>query len=137
VNIYKVNGVKLLIKDRNTDISGSVSENAIRAAEIKLNLKFGSQYREFIKEFGALTVDHNEFYGIIKNNNVIPSAIFATLQNRSHSPELPLNVTVINDHGDGALYVVNSSDKVFIFDRGKLKTTSKFYFDFVIDMLRK
>ena len=46
-----------------TRISGKVEESEITAAEEKLNLKFSEEYKELMKDTGAVLVCEHEIYG--------------------------------------------------------------------------
>ncbi len=124
-----------LIQNKQFDKANPVSEETLTKFEDELSLKFGSQFRSYLKEFGALTVEHYEFYGICGSNNSIPSAIHATKQSRKYSPQFPKNLIVFSERGDGVLYVVNEDDQVYLYDGGELTDIQQSFNDFVIGMI--
>ncbi|NTS77888.1 SMI1/KNR4 family protein [Catenovulum sp. SM1970] len=62
-------------------VHGGASEELILAAESRLGIKFPQDYRYFLRKYGALCFESEEFYGLTKyglQSKSIPCAIFAT-----------------------------------------------------------
>ena len=118
------------IKKRNKSIesSGGESEAEILKYEELLNTKFGYGYKQFLKEFGCLSIEHLEFYGICGKNDSIPSAVHATLELRKYNDNLPSDFIVIFELGNGTVYCVDSHDRVHKIDRYEI-VDMKMYFD--------
>jgi hypothetical protein len=110
--------IKKLILGLDCDAAVSASESTIHGFETGLNMKFGPQYTAFLKEFGTLRVCCFEYYGICGDNNSVPSAVHVTLMNRRHIDKFPSDLVVFSEAGNGVLYCVDASDKVFSFDGG-------------------
>ena len=117
--------------------SGSVQENIIVDFEKELDTKFGSQYKEFVKEFGCLNVEHLEFYGICGNNKSIPSAMHATKELRKYKVNLPSDFIVFYELGDGIYYCTNREDQVWKIDLNTIIKTNKTFKQFVLDEIKK
>ncbi len=108
--------------------SGGVDEAEILKYEEILNTKFGYKYKQFLKEFGCLSIGHLEFYGICGKNDSIPSAIHATLELRKYNDNLPSDFIVIFELGDGTVYCIDGCDRVYRIDRHEI-VDIKMYFD--------
>ncbi|EOW9267991.1 TPA: SMI1/KNR4 family protein [Vibrio cholerae] len=64
------------------ECSSPVTEKTICEFERGLNVKFPESYRQFLKMFGFLSFDREEFYGVTPsgiNAKSIPSVYFATV----------------------------------------------------------
>lgn len=94
------------------------SDSDIESFESKLGLKVGEEYRAFLKEFGNLSVEYLEFYGICKSEDSIPSAVFATLNAREEI-NLYKDFIVVEEVGNGDFYCVDSKDNVYLFKYGE------------------
>ncbi|TWH76381.1 SMI1/KNR4 family protein [Sedimentibacter saalensis] len=86
--------------------SGSKSEELLSKAEEALSLKFSPMYRKFLSEFGAGSYGSVEFLDLIDEDfedSCVPDEIWYTLNERQSS-NLPNNLVVIYETGDGDLY---------------------------------
>jgi hypothetical protein len=106
----------------------------IKNQESKLGLCFGSQYMDFLKEFGCLVVGPNEIYGICGKNNAIPSAIHATLSARKNK-SFPGDLLVIAEDGRGKFICIDSNDAVFSIEHGTMSSLNQSFEDFAIGWL--
>lgn len=100
------------------DSGKGASETQISDLESKLGIKIGEQYREFLKEFGVLSVEYLEFYGIAKSDDCIPSAVFATLSAREDI-DFYKDFVVVQDIGEGSFYCIDSNDNVYLCEYGE------------------
>jgi len=96
----------------NLDVSDPVSEELLGQYEKELNISFGDEYKEFLKEFGCLSVEYLEFYGICGNNTSAPSSIFMTKKMQEDLDFFPNNLVVIFEEGDGTFYCVDYEDRI-------------------------
>jgi hypothetical protein len=101
----------------------------IRIQESKLGLQFGSQYLDFLKEYGCLVVGPNEIYGICGKNDAVPSAVHATLSVRKDK-NFPKNLLVIAEDGKGVSFCVDSKDAIFTFERGTITALNENFEEF-------
>src|SRR5687767_13664650 len=95
------------------DFVSARPDTLIEAAEQRLGLRFPPTYREFLRKLGAGNFGASEFYGIIDenfNHSSVPNGIWYTLTERDEV-ELPKNLIVIGDTGDGGLYCLEVSDE--------------------------
>ena len=113
-----------------------VDATEIKNQEAILELKFGSQYSDFLKEFGCLVLGPNEIYGICGKNDSIPSAIHATLSARKDN-NFPQSLLVITEDGRGKLLCVNAKDELFSFERGAILPLNLLFEEFAIGWLSK
>lgn len=91
---------------------GGANENQIKAAEDELGLKFSKEYKEFLKEYGAASVNGHEFLGICasKRLNIVEGTIKAREQNKN----VPSDLYLIEDVGiDKILTWQNSDGQLF------------------------
>lgn len=106
----------------------------IKNQESKLGLCFGSQYMDFLKEYGCLVIGPNEIYGICGENNAIPSAIHATLRARKDKT-FHKSLVVIAEDGRGKFICIDSNDAVFSIEHGKISPLNQSFEDFAIGWL--
>ena len=117
------------------DSAVPVSEEEIIKFEKDMGLRFGDQYRAFLKNYGCLSLEGIEFYGICGKNNSIPSAIYCTKQMRSDY-KFPENLIVIYDRGDGVLYCIDGLDQVYKYDNGQISATKDDFESFVCNRIK-
>ncbi|RFA34211.1 hypothetical protein CAI16_12020 [Virgibacillus dokdonensis] len=88
---------------------GGVSNDIIEKGERILKVKFPQDYREFLKDFGAITFGATEIYGILKedfDNSGVPDAVWATLEERK-LVDMPHNLVVVYNTEMGELFCLN------------------------------
>ena len=105
------------------EYSGAIDNNLINKYEQILDVKFGSEYRTFLSKYGCLSVEYLEFYGICRNNKAVPSSIHVTQEIRKLKKNLPLNLVIFYELGNGVYFGVNENDNVY-----------KIYLDDVVDI---
>lgn len=91
---------------------GSIDSEAIESAELKLNLKFASEYKEFVKYVGALVYKGNELCGVVPypSLDVVENTICA----RKYDMAFPQAMYVISTlHIDGILILQNAKGEIF------------------------
>lgn len=108
---------------RKVFFSGSKSDDLIDKAEVVIGFKFSPMFRRFIRELGAGSYGSTEFLGLIDDDfeeSCVPDGIWYTLNERKSS-ELPNNLLVIYETGDGQLYcqdynnIENSEPKIVMY----------------------
>lgn len=106
---------------------GGANDKLVAAAEEKLGLKFGTQYRAFLKKHGAMSKGSEEIYGVTVDENSSLSVVKFTLSQREIDSSFPNSVAVISPLGNGDHYVVDSGDTVslYIHSSHSLKATGK------------
>lgn len=100
-----------LIHDNHENLSciGGRSDELIKKAEERLNLKFSNIYKDFLQNFGAMSFGAEEFYGLVRedfDNSRIPDAIWYTLVERIQV-SLPDTLLVIYDTGSEELFCLD------------------------------
>ncbi|MEG0732838.1 MAG: SMI1/KNR4 family protein [Vagococcus sp.] len=100
------------IMEKNSDFLeyiGGCSDLLLIKAEKELSVAFPSDYRLFLKEYGALSFGAEEFYGIVREdfyNSRVPDGIWYTLTERKQV-NMPKYLVVIYDTTMGELYCLN------------------------------
>ncbi len=84
----------------------------IERFEKDLDFTFGNEYRKFLEQFGCLSIDYLEFYGICGNNESVPSAVYMTKRMREDLDFFPENLVVIHEVME--LFIVLIMQTVFI-----------------------
>ena len=106
--------IKLIEDNRSRGhFSGEKPEDLILKAEEALGVKLPPSYRLFISKYGCGNICSLEIYGIIKDdfeNGTVPNGIWATLNQRKLS-NLPQELILITDTGDGGYYALNAYNK--------------------------
>lgn len=126
------------------ECSSPITEKTICEFERGLDLKFPESYRQFLKTFGFLSFNGEEFYGVTPsgiNAKSLPSVYFATLSSRElgdisgdmikikssgYGPNICIDVS---DESEGAVYEVPLSYKR---DKDKFKLSDSFH-EFIYD----
>lgn len=111
----KISELENLAKELNITLykGTPATEEQINAMQRELDIGLGEEYKQFLKNFGFLSAEYLEFYGICGENNAIPSAIFATLSMREKIPNFAKDLVVIGDVGNGSFYCVDCRDNVY------------------------
>ena len=92
---------------------GPRPESLVKAAEMKLGLRFPPTYRRFLLEYGAGSFGGSEFYGVVHKNfeeSGVPDAIWFTLSERKEWA-LPHDLIVVYVPGNGELFCLDIGAK--------------------------
>lgn len=103
----------ILTNEDRADFVGGCSDELIKLAEEKLNLKFTGLYLDFLQTFGAGNFGSQEIYGIIHadfENSSVPDAIWYSLTERNKT-NLPQNLVVIYDTGSDELICLDFDNR--------------------------
>lgn len=103
--------------------------------EKELSLRLGSEYKNFLKEFGTLEIEYFEFYGIYGDNKSLPSAIHATKYARENIENFPKDLIVFYETGDGSFYCVKEDDSVFLCNYNRCNSIRKSFKGFIFEKL--
>ena len=82
-------------------VAGPASEEQIRAAEEELGVKFPREYRDFLKEYGALAVHKYDIAGVFEHEDENEPPMFSHIANCSSGFKefLEENLLPISDDG--------------------------------------
>ena len=99
-----------------TTIAGPASEELVQAAESKLSLRFPSEYRSFLKRYGAAMGEGFEIAGVFADVDSGPplwrDVVKATERFRqSVKGTLPETLIPISDDGRGVTYYIDASNQ--------------------------
>lgn len=90
------------------------SQSDIIAAEIRLNLSFADEYKEYVKEYGVITAKSIEITGICESPRL--SVADVTLKERDLNRNLPLDLYVIESTDfEGLLIVQDKKGIIYSF----------------------
>ena len=93
--------VKIMSEMEMFIFSGAVDENAIRAAEDKLGVKFADEYKVYVSTFGTASYYRHELTGICEGDASI-NVVDVTLEERAFFQNIPQEWYVIEQtHVDG------------------------------------
>lgn len=120
----------------NIDMAKPVTEAEIVKFEAELSVKFGEEYQGFLKEFGCMSVEYLEFYGICGKNTSIPSAIHATKFMRKEVGNFSKNLIVVHEDGSGSFYCIDSDDNVYLCNFNNCEKTGKTFKAFLTQKLQ-
>ena len=120
-----------LNNNQNITKAKPVTDGEIAKFEQELSTTFGDEFRTYLKEFGCISIDYLEFYGICGGNDKIPSAIHATKAMRKHITALPINLVVFYEIGDGSFYCVDNDDEVFFCEYDRCTKANQKFKDFL------
>lgn len=92
--------------------TGAADGEAIKSAEKELNLKFASEYKEYLGEFGSVLADDIEITGIAKSKN--RNVVAVTLREWELNPQVEHNLYVVENLGiDGIIIWQDESGRVY------------------------
>ena len=78
--------IKLINENKNKcDIIGKRSDQLVGKCEKMLELMFSPQYRNFVLNYGAISIGAEEIYGVVDDNfinSMIPNGVWHTLSDR-------------------------------------------------------
>lgn len=92
-------------------LTGFVSDEIITAAETLLEVKFPDDYKHFLRKYGALSFEAEEFYGITKSGlegKSVPCAIFSTKSARLRG-DISKDMIKIKSSGYGPSFSIDTS----------------------------
>lgn len=132
----------------NATVAGPASEEMIQSAERQLSLQFPSEYRTFLKEYGAAMGRGFEIAGVFVEDDSGPplwrDIVKSTERFRKAvNGTLPETLLPISDDGCGVAYYINasnrdgSSDEVVAYGPGiDGKTVARSLEEFVLKVAR-
>ena len=89
-----------------------VSEEQIKDAEKKLNLKFSLEYRSYVSEFGVASADGYELTGICNSPRL--NVVDVTISERENNPDVPKDWYVLEQANiDGIVIWQNQKGEVY------------------------
>ncbi|WP_375580449.1 SMI1/KNR4 family protein [Marivirga tractuosa] len=94
------------------DFTGAVTDEEITEGERLLETKFPPSFKQYLREFGALSFESEEFYGIISGEipaNCAPCTLFATLNARKRG-DISETMIKVKSSGYGPMFSIDMSD---------------------------
>ena len=87
-------------------------ESQIKKAEKDLNMEFPNEYKEYLKEYGAISFFGTEWTGLNVEDYI--DVVRVTVKERELNKNFPLKYFVLENLGiDGLLTIVSENGKVF------------------------
>ena len=93
------------------DFVGVVSDHEINRAEQDLGVRFPDEYRTFLKKYGCGSLGAEEIFGVGVRPVGIPSAVWATLEQRNAELDFPPSYVVIYNAGLGELFCLDTKNE--------------------------
>ena len=108
------------IKDLEITSNGRASEEEIIRAEKRLNLKFSKEYKEYIKEFGAISFFGNEWSGLNIDGYFI--VVNMTEDERALNESFPEKYFVVENIGVDSIFIISNEDgKIYSIQYDKIE----------------
>jgi hypothetical protein len=108
------------IKDLEITSNGRASEEEIIRAEKRLNLKFSKEYKEYIKEFGAISFFGNEWSGL--NIDGYFNVVNMTEDERALNESFPEKYFVVENIGVDSIFIISNEDgKIYSIQYDKIE----------------
>jgi len=126
---------KLLRENEDISVVGKVSKEVIIQAEKELNLEIPDQLKAFYSNYGCLTYQSHEIYGLGTDGYL--NVVKGTQKEREIS-NLPNQYILINNIGvDGLLIVSNVSGEIFEWmANGYTKKIHENFSDYLLEILK-
>lgn len=111
----KYTDIDTMLDKAHAFIAGGQSAEMVSAAEARLGIKFPPSFREYLLEWGNLSFDGCEYYGLTRNadfdNAGVPNCIWFTLRKRL-TVDLPHNLIVFRNDNDEEYMCINTDDEL-------------------------
>ena len=96
------------MKDLDINPKGGASKEQIERAEKRLNLKFSEEYKEYLKEFGAISFFGNEWSGL--NIDGYFNVVNMTEDEKALNESFPKKHFVIENIGVDSIFIISNED---------------------------
>ena len=107
------------------------SDEEIKISEAELGIKFASDYKEYLWNFGCISASGLELTGICGSQRL--NVVDITNQERKLNKNFPKDMYVIENTGiEGILMLQNQKGEVYQFENGKLKKEFNSLSDYLI-----
>ena len=93
------------MKDLDINPKGGASKEQIERAEKRLNLKFSEEYKEYLKEFGAISFFGNEWSGL--NIDGYFNVVNMTEDEKALNESFPKKHFVIENIGVDSIFIIS------------------------------
>lgn len=112
-------------------------ESQIKKAEKDLNMEFPNEYKEYLKEYGAISFFGTEWTGL--NVEEYIDVVRVTVKERELNKNFPLKYFVLENLGiDGLLTIVSENGKVFSWNPdGKINLIAENLVDYLKECERR
>ena len=108
------------IKDLEITSNGRASEEEIIRAEKRLNLKFSKEYKEYVKEFGAISFFGNEWSGL--NIDGYFNVVNMTEDERALNESFPEKYFIVENIGVDSIFIISNEDgKIYSIQYDKIE----------------
>ncbi|WP_336019133.1 SMI1/KNR4 family protein [Fusobacterium polymorphum] len=108
------------MKDLDINPKGGASKEQIERAEKRLNLKFSEEYKEYLKEFGAISFFGNEWSGL--NIDGYFNVVNMTEDEKALNESFPKKHFVIENIGVDSIFIISNEDgKIYSIQYDKIE----------------
>lgn len=112
------------------------NDQSIEQVEENLGVKFSEEYKDYLKEFGAVTFYGTELSGITENKYT--NVEFLTKKMRDYYSNMPTEYYVIEDMlSDHAFVVSNKKGEIFIYANMKAKKINNSFCEFIEERIKE
>ena len=105
------------------EIIGKIDEKELKKAEYELGIQFGSNLKTLLLNYGCISYECFEIYGLGVENTSHLNIVTQTLELRKNN--LPKKYIVFLNLGDGHYAVTDRDDNVYEFSREQEKIIKK------------
>ena len=108
------------MKDLDINPKGGASKEQIERAEKRLNLKFSEEYKEYLKEIGAISFFGNEWSGL--NIDGYFNVVNMTEDEKALNESFPKKHFVIENIGVDSIFIISNEDgKIYSIQYDKIE----------------
>ena len=100
--------INVLSKLEDFDFIAGVSESDIAKAESELGVKFASDYRRYLSEYGLASADGHEFTGIVKSPRL--NVVDVTIRLKKKFIDVPVDAYVLEELGIDEIVIFQTPD---------------------------
>jgi hypothetical protein len=104
-----------LLKATGAFLAGGAPHEHLTAAEEKLGVAFPPSFRDYLLEWGNISLDGREYYGLTRNRDFdkasVPNCVWLTLRKRV-AIGLPHPLVVVQNKNDEEYVCIDTDDKL-------------------------
>lgn len=127
--------IELISKNQTLEYIGGCSTKDLENAELKLELKFPKEYKNLLLEFGVISFNSHEWFGL--NVTGYLNVIESTLSERKLNNKFPSDCFVLENLGiDGVLILVDSNENVYEWNGYENKVIATSLSQYYLDCLK-
>lgn len=107
------------VTEKRALVLGEVDSSTIQQMEEQLGIHFSEDYKFFLKQYGAASIEEHEVFGHAPSTHL--DVVENTIQERKRASVLGKMIVLENPGYDGILIVMDDSGQVYEFNNQELK----------------